>query len=250
MAAAAARAGRGIPAMILGAVLVIAAVGMGMGMGMESRPRRELSGTVAARRRPENDRAKTCNVRDYGAVGDGVTKDTAAIQRTIAACANDSVILLPAPYQFLTAPFNLTSHTTLRIETGAALLASDDLDDWFIIAPLPSYPNGREARNPQRYVSFIGGNDLVDVAIDGGGLIDGMGEQWCADSPRGQRISSTEAVRAQRPWLSLSLTPESCGRSVGGGGGWGGAGTSATGTTSSSTTAAASLSPCSAKTFA
>lgn len=160
------------------ALIIAMLVGIQAGMGMESRPRRELSGTVAARRRPENDRARTCNVRDYGAVGDGVTKDTAAIQRTIAACSNDSVILLPAPYQFLTAPFNLTSHTTLRIETGAALLASDDLDDWFVIAPLPSYPNGREARNPQRYVSFIGGSDIVDVAIDGGGLLDGQGEQW------------------------------------------------------------------------
>jgi polygalacturonase len=166
----------GRAATILQLLVAVAVVALGVGQAAARRVE-PLSGTVTARARPENDRARTCDVRAYGAVGDGVTKDTAAILRTIAACSNDSVILLPAPGQYLSAPFNLTSHTTLRIEPGAALLASDDLADWFIVAPLPSYPNGREKNGP-RYVSFIGGVDVVDVAIDGGGLLDGQGEQW------------------------------------------------------------------------
>ena len=41
-----------------------------------------------------------------------------------------------------------------------------DLDDWPLIAPLPSYGRGRDEPGP-RYSNFIGGSNLTDVIISG-----------------------------------------------------------------------------------
>jgi hypothetical protein len=41
-----------------------------------------------------------------------------------------------------------------------------DLKDWPLIAPLPSYGRGRDEPGP-RYTNFIGGSNLTDVIISG-----------------------------------------------------------------------------------
>jgi hypothetical protein len=41
-----------------------------------------------------------------------------------------------------------------------------DLNDWPLIAPLPSYGRGRDEPGP-RYSNFIGGSNLTDVIISG-----------------------------------------------------------------------------------
>ncbi|VAI10726.1 unnamed protein product [Triticum turgidum subsp. durum] len=80
--------------------------------------------------------------------------------------------------RWLTGPFNLTSHFTLFLHYGAEILASQDLDDWPLIAPLPSYGRGRDEPGP-RYSNFIGGSNLTDVIISGhNGTINGQGQVW------------------------------------------------------------------------
>ena len=101
--------------------------------------------------------ATVCNVRDHGARGDGKTLDTAAIL----ACLGDqvpTVVLLPAPGRYLSAPFNLSSSTTLRVQSGATLLASDNASLWPVVADLPSYPRPVEndGNMTGRYAPFIG----------------------------------------------------------------------------------------------
>ena len=54
------------------------------------------------------------NVKDFGAVGDGVTSDTVAIQRAID--AGGEVIFPPGVYKSGT--LYLRSHTGLRFRTG------------------------------------------------------------------------------------------------------------------------------------
>ena len=74
------------------------------------------------------------NVRTFGAVGDGTTKDTAAFQKAIDACAaaNGGEVMVPAG-NYLIGSIELKSYTTLRLEKGANLLGSPDLDDYPVI---------------------------------------------------------------------------------------------------------------------
>ncbi|CAD6201702.1 unnamed protein product [Miscanthus lutarioriparius] len=80
--------------------------------------------------------------------------------------------------KWLTGPFNLTSCFTLYLDEGAEILASQDMNHWPLIAPLPSYGRGRDEPGP-RYINFIGGSNLTDVIITGkNGTINGQGQVW------------------------------------------------------------------------
>jgi polygalacturonase len=71
------------------------------------------------------------NVRDFGAAGDGKTKDTAAIQQALDRCSvlGGCEVLVP-PGDYLTGAVALRSNTTLRLERGATLLGSPDFADY------------------------------------------------------------------------------------------------------------------------
>src|SRR5690349_2182432 len=73
----------------------------------------------------------TLNVRDYGAKGDGATKDTAAIQQAIDRCSvlGGGEILVP-PGGYLTGALALRSNTLLRLDRDSAILGSPDLADY------------------------------------------------------------------------------------------------------------------------
>jgi polygalacturonase len=74
------------------------------------------------------------DVRKCGAVGDGVTKDTAAFQRAIDACvaANGGDVVVPAG-DYLVGSIELKSRVTLRLKKGAHLMGSPDLDDYPVV---------------------------------------------------------------------------------------------------------------------
>jgi polygalacturonase len=110
-----------------------------------------------------------CNPRDFGAKGDGVTKDTISIQAAINACekrGGGTVRLTAGTY--LSAPIVLKSRITLQLDKGATLLGSADHGD---------YPAMMEFRAPglQPLVSAVGASN---VTIMGEGVIDGAGETW------------------------------------------------------------------------
>ncbi|HQK39986.1 MAG TPA: glycosyl hydrolase family 28-related protein, partial [Flavobacterium alvei] len=70
---------------------------------------------------------KVYDVKKYGAKGDGKTNDAIAIQKAIDACSKTGGrVLIPAPFTFLTGPFDVKSGIDLHIEAGAKLLASPD----------------------------------------------------------------------------------------------------------------------------
>ncbi|HTY87946.1 MAG TPA: glycoside hydrolase family 28 protein [Candidatus Acidoferrum sp.] len=71
------------------------------------------------------------NVRKFGAVGDGATKDTSAFQQAINACAaaGGGTVTVPAG-EYLIGSIELKSYVTLRLDQGAHLLGSPDLDDY------------------------------------------------------------------------------------------------------------------------
>ena len=73
----------------------------------------------------------TLNVRDFGAKGDGVTKDSAAIQQAIDRCwvLGGGEVVVPTG-SYLTGALALRSHTILRLEKDANIVGSPDLADY------------------------------------------------------------------------------------------------------------------------
>lgn len=118
------------------------------------------------------------NIRDFGAKADGTSKNTAAIQRAIDACASagGGCVVFPGG-TFLSGPIRLKNRVTLHLEKGATLLASPDLADY------PEWRGVRHIASPkalprQRNASFVFADEAHDIAITGEGMIDGNGERF------------------------------------------------------------------------
>jgi len=73
----------------------------------------------------------TLNVREFGAKGDGTTKDTAAFQQAIDRTwvLGGGEVLVPAG-NFLTGALALRSNTILRLDKDATIIGSPDLADY------------------------------------------------------------------------------------------------------------------------
>ena len=118
--------------------------------------------------------AKTFDVRQYGAKGDGKTLDTAAIQKALDECgtAGGGIVRFPSG-TYLSKPITLRTKTTVQLDQGAKLQATGDQT-----AFLKSGTNWLAATGGGDFVPFIGGKNLDNVTITGQGTIDGAGENW------------------------------------------------------------------------
>ncbi len=116
-------------------------------------------------------RGLTVNVRDCGAVGDGVKLDTKAIQAAIDKCASaGGGTALLADGRFLSGTVHLRSHVTLRIEAGATLLGSTNIADYSASSPTKHSSDGAYGTH-----GLISGDGLENIGLTGEGLIDGQG---------------------------------------------------------------------------
>lgn len=111
------------------------------------------------------------NIRDYGAVGDGKTFDTNAIQKAVDACtsAGGGQVLL-SPGRYLSGTVHLKSHVTFFLDAGATLVGTTDLDQYQYPTPPSFLP---EARWGKWHRALILGDGVEDIAIAGDGVIDG-----------------------------------------------------------------------------
>ncbi|MCL2744471.1 MAG: glycosyl hydrolase family 28 protein [Planctomycetaceae bacterium] len=133
------------------------------------------------------------NVRNFGAVGDGVTKDTAAIQKAIdaAAEAGGGRVVLP-PGTYLSGTIYLKSNTELHISAGAILFGSPDKEDY----NAPDFcPQNRVFTR-----DFMSGAHLVvaveqnNVTISGRGRIDGNGKAFLNDPESDRFVPKNKVV--------------------------------------------------------
>jgi polygalacturonase len=108
------------------------------------------------------------NVRDFGALGDGKTKDTAAIQQALDRCGvlGGGEVLVPAG-EYLTGAIVLRSNTLLRLDEGASLLGSPDMADY------PLTQVRWEGRWIKGYIGLVSSMDAENIGITGKGKIIG-----------------------------------------------------------------------------
>ena len=103
-------------------------------------------------------------IAEFGAVGDGRTLNTAAIQRAIDRCGDEGGgrVTVP-PGVFVTGTLQLRSRVELHLARGAVLRGSTDLADYA--------PNGRR-------VGLLYTENAEDVAVTGPGDLDGSGDAF------------------------------------------------------------------------
>ncbi len=113
----------------------------------------------------------TFNIRDFGAVGDGATSDSRAINAAVEACskAGGGQVLFP-PGRYLSGTVHLRSHVALFLEAGARLVGTTNLADYQFPAQLPNMP---EAKWGKWHRALLLGESVTNVQISGPGIIDG-----------------------------------------------------------------------------
>lgn len=114
---------------------------------------------------------RSFNIRDYGAIADGHTLNTAAFEKTIRACAaaGGGRVIVPEG-RWLTGPIALQSNIDLHLERGALVQFTRDRTQY----PMMQIPGS----NNTIVTSPVYGFDLQNIAITGDGVLDGGGDAW------------------------------------------------------------------------
>jgi polygalacturonase len=135
---------------------------------------------------------RTFALGDFGAVGDGVTMNTEAFKKAIAAVekAGGGKLIVPKGV-FRTAPFALCSNLDLHLDAGAVIQAPDTFEALGLPNP-ESFKTQAEADAVYKVPDpLITGKNLHDVALTGTGTIDGSGAHWWLWSERAMRHDAT-----------------------------------------------------------
>jgi polygalacturonase len=114
------------------------------------------------------------DIRADGAIADGQTLATKAIQNSIDRCAEagGGTVYFP-PGRFVSGTIYLKSGVTLRLDAGCTLLGSISLRDY-----PPTSPALRSYTDNYTDKSLIYGEKLERIAISGRGVIDGQGASF------------------------------------------------------------------------
>lgn len=116
----------------------------------------------------------TYSIKDFGAEADGERDNSLEIQQAIDTCyhSGGGRVLVPAGGTFISGPIFLKSNMELFVETGATLMASPDES---------LYHRSAFGDNKSEGTIWIGGDDIENVIITGGGRIHGNGRSFMGE---------------------------------------------------------------------
>lgn len=122
------------------------------------------------------------DVKDYGAIGDGVTMNTVAIQKAVDACAaaGGGKVVVPAGV-FMSGPIHLKSHIEFHLSAGAIVRGSANRADY-----PPQDMESHGYRFNEWLASLVTGYKLENVSITGRGVLDGHGKPWWGEIDAGR----------------------------------------------------------------
>lgn len=113
------------------------------------------------------------DIRDFGGIGDGVTLNSEAFAKAIDALTEVGGGRLVVPTGvWLSGPITLKDNIDLHIRPDAVLLFSTDRDLYPIVETV------FEGLDTKRCISPINAVGAKNIAITGGGTIDGNGDSW------------------------------------------------------------------------
>ena len=124
----------------------------------------------------------TFNVLDFGAVGDGKTMCTKAIQKAIDSASNSRGSVSVPPGNYLTGTLHLRSNIVVRLDPGATILGSTNRNDY----------------DKTFWYAVVAGEDVQNVTITGGGKIDGQGAALAKDVVH--KVATGEIKLARKSW--------------------------------------------------
>jgi len=138
---------------------------------------------------------KVFNVADYGALGDGTTLNTAAIQKAIDKCTKGGKVLIPSG-TFLSGALFLKSNMTLQID-GTLLGSNDPADYPYTSLRFPYYASGNNYMGlVNAYYNYTDRTSagqpygtITNVRICGSGVINGC-QGYSASSPHDVTVNT------------------------------------------------------------
>lgn len=143
---------------------------------------------------------KTFNVVDYGAIADGVTKNTDAFKKAIKACTESGGGKVVVPQgTYLTGAIHLEDNVNLYLEEGAEILFSTDPKDYY-----PLVPTSYEGIELMNYSPLLYAYKKKNIAVTGKGTLNGQASNenwwnWCGKDVYGWK----EGMPHQKDSLNL-----------------------------------------------
>jgi hypothetical protein len=152
--------------------------------------------------------AASFDVRAFGAKGDGIAKDTAAIQADVDAASPNGGTVSLSPGRYLSGTIHLKNSVAIWLGAGATLVMSPDAADFDPVESLP-YPVDNDGDTAYFHHALLAGENLHDVTIYGEGVIDGNRSQRGGPKPIALKLCRHVAIRGIRienaPNYAISL---------------------------------------------
>jgi polygalacturonase len=148
-------------------------------------------------------RTKRYIITDFGAVADGKTVNTKAIQAAIDKCAatkKGGVVVVPKG-TFLSGAIFLKQGVDLLVEKDGVLKGSTNINDY------PQIKSRWEGTEEMYTASLVNAEGVTGLTLSGDGTIDGSGEEWVTNNPFRRPPAAAPGTAAAAPGAAVVVAP-------------------------------------------
>lgn len=129
---------------------------------------------------------------DFGAVGDGIANDTQAfVDAWSAACGTGDTTYLNVPagksYQIWPLTLSGPCRNDIKLLISGNIVAPENPDDW------------QEEGSSSQVTQWLHFRGMSGLALSGGGIVDGRGQQWWARQTQNSNSSQPQPAMAAAP---------------------------------------------------